>query len=86
MILSRLGGMSVYAMRQTGNLGMDDNTTYRFMNNPPVDWKSMLPAFARQLLRCASEKGEPAAKHLKNFEQYTDTEAGKSLIPAVPQL
>jgi phosphoenolpyruvate carboxykinase (ATP) len=27
-----------------------------------------------------------AAKYIKNFEQYTDTEAGKSLIPAGPHL
>ncbi|MDR3261666.1 MAG: phosphoenolpyruvate carboxykinase (ATP) [Tannerella sp.] len=27
-----------------------------------------------------------AAKYIKNFEQYTDTEAGKALIPAGPQL
>jgi hypothetical protein len=29
MILSRLGGMSVYAMQQTSLLGMDENTLYR---------------------------------------------------------
>jgi hypothetical protein len=29
MILSRLGGQSIYAMQQTGQLGMDDNTMYR---------------------------------------------------------
>ena len=27
-----------------------------------------------------------AAKYIKNFEQYCDTEAGKALIPAGPQL
>jgi phosphoenolpyruvate carboxykinase (ATP) len=27
-----------------------------------------------------------AAKYIKNFEQYTDTEAGKALIPSGPQL
>ncbi|MDR0713709.1 MAG: hypothetical protein LBF89_05565, partial [Bacteroidales bacterium] len=38
MLLSRLGGMSVYAMHQTGHSGMDENTMYRLMNNPLVDW------------------------------------------------
>ena len=27
-----------------------------------------------------------AAKYIKNFEQYCDTEAGKALIPSGPQL
>jgi hypothetical protein len=41
LILSRLGGLSVYAAQKTGNLQMDDNTIYRLVNNQLVDWKSM---------------------------------------------
>jgi hypothetical protein len=77
MILSRLGGMSVYAMQQTSRSGMDDNTAYRLMNNPLVDWKSILLAFARQFLRCVSERGEPDKKAVKCFV-IDDTDIEKS--------
>jgi hypothetical protein len=77
MILSRLGGMSLYAMQQTGQLGMDDNTLYRLMNNPLVDWKSILLSFARQFLRCASEHGDRDKKDVKCFI-IDDTEIEKT--------
>jgi hypothetical protein len=62
LILSRLGGMSIYAMQKTGNLKMDDNTMYRLMNNQLIDWKSILFAFAKQFLRCVAEKGKNDAE------------------------
>jgi hypothetical protein len=77
MVLSRLGGMSIYAMQKTGNLGMDDNTLYRMMNNPLVNWKWLLLAFAKHLMRCASEKGDPDTKAIKCFA-IDDTEIPKS--------
>jgi hypothetical protein len=54
LILSRFGGLSVYAAQKTGNLQMDDNTIYRLMNNQLIDWKSILLSFARQFLQCVS--------------------------------
>jgi hypothetical protein len=77
MILSRLGGMSIYAMQQTGNLDMDDNTVYRLMNNPLINWKMILLSFAGQFIRCVSEKGEPDKKAIKCFI-IDDTEISKS--------
>jgi len=58
MIFSRLGGVSIYAKQQTGDLQMDDNTMYRLMNNPLIDWKSMLLSFTKEFLRCVASKGE----------------------------
>jgi hypothetical protein len=65
LILSRLGGKSVYAMQKTGNLQMDDNTMYRLMNNQLINWKSILLTFAKQFLRCVAEKGEKNEKDEK---------------------
>ncbi|MDR2652890.1 MAG: transposase [Prevotellaceae bacterium] len=67
MLLSRLGGMSINGMQQTGHLGMDENTVYRLMNNPLVDWKSILLTFSRQFLRCVLEKGESDKRAVKCF-------------------
>ena len=67
LILSRLGGLSVYAAQKTGNLDMDDNTIYRLMNNQSVDWKSILLSFAKQFLKCVSERGEADEKSPKCF-------------------
>lgn len=77
MILSRMGGLSIYSMQQTGQLEMDDNTLYRLMNNPLVNWKSILLAFARQFIRCVSENGEPDKKAVKCFV-IDDTDIEKS--------
>jgi hypothetical protein len=67
MILSRHGGMSLYSMQQTGRLEMNDKTLYCLMNNPLVNWKSIITAFAKQFLICVSEKGEPDTKAIKCF-------------------
>jgi hypothetical protein len=56
---------------------MDENTMYRFMNNPLVDWKSILLAFSRQFLRCVSEKGESEDKAVNCFV-IDDTDIVKS--------
>jgi hypothetical protein len=77
MILSRLDGMSIYAMQQTGNLDMDDNTMYRLMNNPLINWQMILLSFAGQFIRCVSEKGESDKKAIKCFV-IDDTEISKS--------
>ena len=67
LILSRLEGISVCAAQKTGNLGMDDNTIYRLMNNPLINWKSILLLFAKQFLQCVYTKGETDEKALKCF-------------------
>ena len=67
MILSRLGGMSLYAMQQTGASGMDDNTLYRLMNNSLVNWRYILLSFVKQFIRCVSENGEQNTKSKKCF-------------------
>ena len=67
LILSRFGGLSVYAMQKTGNLKMDDNTMYRLMNNQFIDWRSILLLFARQFLGCIASKGEEDNKAVKCF-------------------
>jgi len=77
MILSRLGGLSVYAAQKTGIVQMDDNTIYRLMNNSLVDWKSILLSFAKQFLTCVSAKGEKDEKAIKCFV-VDDTDIEKS--------
>ena len=67
LLLSRLGGMSVYAAQKTGNLQMDDNTIYELMNNPLVDWTSILLLFAKQFLKCVLSKGETDEKAVRCF-------------------
>jgi hypothetical protein len=67
LILSRFGGLSVYAAQKTGNLQMDDNTIYRLMNNQLIDWKSILLSFAKQFLKCVSTKGEVDSKAVRCF-------------------
>ena len=46
---------------------MDDNTIYRLMNNPLVDWKSILLLFAKQFIKCVFHKGEFDEKSVKCF-------------------
>jgi hypothetical protein len=77
MILSRLGGQSIYSMQRTGVFDMDDNTLYRLMNNTKVNWKSVLLSFVKQFIRCVSEKGEPNEKAIKCFV-IDDTEITKN--------
>jgi hypothetical protein len=77
LILSRFGGLSVYAAQKTGNLGMDDNTIYRLMNNPLVDWKSILLSFAKQFINIVTGKVESDEKAIKCFV-IDDTDIEKS--------
>ena len=77
LILSRFGGLSVYASQKTGNLQMDDNTIYRLMNNQLIDWKSIILSFAKQFLKCVSVKCEVDEKSVKCFV-IDDTDIVKS--------
>jgi hypothetical protein len=67
LILSRFGGLSIYAAQKTGNLQMDDHTIYRLMNNQLIDWKSILLSFVQQFLKCVLSKGEVDEKRAKCF-------------------
>jgi hypothetical protein len=77
LILSRLGGLSVYATQKTGQLQMDDNTIYRLMNNQLIDWKSILLSFAKQFVRCVCANGEADVAGIKCFV-LDDTDIEKS--------
>ena len=77
LILSRIGGLSVYATQKTGHLQMDDNTLYRMMNNPLIDWKSILLSFAKQFLHCVSSHCEVDEKAVRCFV-IDDTDIEKS--------
>jgi hypothetical protein len=67
LILSRLGGLSVYSAQKTGHLQLDENTMYRLMNNQFIDWKSILLSFAKQFLNCVSSRCELDEKAVKCF-------------------
>jgi hypothetical protein len=83
----RFGGMSLYSMQQTGRLKMDDNTLYRLMNNPLINWKSIITAFAKQFLRCISEKGEPDTKAIKCFvTDDTDIEKKEKIFEGISKI
>jgi hypothetical protein len=77
LLLSRFGGLSVYAAQKTGSLQMDDNTIYRLMNKQLIDWKSILLSFARQFLTCVSSKFEVDEKSLRCFV-IDDTDIAKT--------
>lgn len=57
LCLCRLQGLSVYASQKTGITSMDDNTMYRMMDNPQMNWRSLLWSFARQFMKIISEHG-----------------------------
>jgi hypothetical protein len=51
LIMYRLRGASVWAMQKTGTLALfhgDENTIYRLMNNPLMNWRKLLMSFAKQ--------------------------------------
>ncbi|MDR3339468.1 MAG: transposase [Candidatus Symbiothrix sp.] len=77
LILSRFGGMSVSAMQKTGIFGMDENTIYRMMNTPLINWKSIIFSFAKQFVRYTKEKGEEDPEQIKCFV-LDDTEIPKT--------
>ena len=77
LILSRFGGLSVYAAQKTGNLSMDDNTIYRLMNNQLIDWKSIVLSFSKQFIKCVLSQGETDENAVKCFV-LDDTDIEKS--------
>jgi len=67
LVLSRFGGLSVYAAQKTGSLQPDDNTFYRLLNNPVIDWRSIVLSFAKQFLKCVLSKGTIDKESVKCF-------------------
>jgi hypothetical protein len=67
LILSRLSGLSVCSAPKTGNSVMDENTIYRLMNNPLINWRAILLSFSKQFIQCVSVKGETDEKAVKCF-------------------
>jgi hypothetical protein len=67
LLIARLGGLSVYAMQKTGQFSMDDNTLYRMMNNPLINWRSILLSFVKQFLQCVINHGDNDDKSIKCF-------------------
>jgi hypothetical protein len=61
LCLYRLHGLSIWAMQKTkcSFLSMaDDNTFYRLLNNPRIDWRKLLMGFAKEFINIVSEKGD----------------------------
>jgi hypothetical protein len=54
-------------MQKTGQLEMDDNTLYRLMNNPFINWRSILFSFVRQFFQCVNLHGDKDEKAIKCF-------------------
>lgn len=77
LILIRLGGLSIYADMSTDTNRMDENTLYRTLNNPHIDWRKMLLSFTLQFLRIIKQKGETAGHEIKCFVA-DDTTLGKT--------
>ena len=61
LLVFRLRGESINRM-QNRSLNflehIDDNTIYRLMNNPWMDWRKLLIGFAKQFLKQVKEKGD----------------------------
>jgi hypothetical protein len=80
MILRRLGGLSIYTASKTGHIEMDENAVYNLMNNPLVDWSSILLSFAKQFLKCVLSNSEDSGKEQKADRCFVidDTDIEKS--------
>ena len=58
LILSRFKGLSHYAMCRLGQQLIDENTLYRMMNHPMMNWRSLFRGFALQFLRITRLHGD----------------------------
>jgi hypothetical protein len=59
LLLLRLRGESINRMSDPFLNKVDDNTLYRILNNPMVDWRRLLLAFAKQFKKQVESKGDP---------------------------
>jgi hypothetical protein len=67
-------------MQKTGQIDMDDNTIYRLMNDPQIDWRSIVQSFVRQFLRCVRLNGEDNGKEKCLILDDTDiSKTGKTI-------
>ena len=58
LIFIRLQGTSINGEVKTGNSTIDDNTFYRTLNDPRIDWRKMLLSFALQFTRIVKKETE----------------------------
>ncbi len=61
LLVFRLRGESIYRMQTRCKYFLakiDDNTFYRLMNNPWMDWRKLLMGFAKQFVAQAKSKGD----------------------------
>lgn len=64
MLIFRLRSESICRMQNPSKNFLekiDDNTFYRLMNNPWMDWRKLLMAFAKQFASHVKAKGDPAS-------------------------
>lgn len=69
LIMFRLRGINIWASQKACNKGMaicDDNTYYRLMNHPLINWRKMVIAFAKQFMVISKTKGDDV-KNVKCF-------------------
>jgi hypothetical protein len=57
LILSRFRGLSIYSMYKSGQMNIDENTVYRMMNHPQMNWRRLLLGVAMQFLKIVKQKG-----------------------------
>ena len=58
LIFIRLQGTSINGEVKTGNSTIDDNTFYRTLNDPRIDWRKMLLSFALQFTRIVKKESQ----------------------------
>ena len=81
LILIRLGGLSIYAELRTGTRTMDENTLYRALNDPRIDWRKMLLGFAMQFTRVVKQNAEALENGIKCLvvDDSTIEKTGKTI-------
>jgi len=57
LILCRFRGLSIYSMYKSGQMQIDENTTYRMMNHSEMNWRKLLLCVAMQFLKIVKSKG-----------------------------
>lgn len=61
LCLFRMKGLTVWAMQKFGReklFDVDENTFYRLMNHPGMNWRKLLMSFTRQFVSIAESKGD----------------------------
>jgi len=69
LCVCRLRGFNVWTMQRSGYFGIfkgDENTLYRLLNNPLMDWRKLLMSFAKQFSIISKTHGD-FNSHVKAF-------------------